>query len=120
MGSICKKILKLFKKVAERSKSYIFIRYAIVGYKLWDKEEREIKIARDIKFKKIWPDEIKKTVKKNNTINLFQKNEDEKKEENHFFVREDKEKDDVFKDTEKTKVEEEKIITESQEQGWRE
>lgn len=47
------KILKPLKKLNERNKSYIFIGYAPTGYRLWNKEKRKIKIARDVKFKEI-------------------------------------------------------------------
>lgn len=39
------------KKLDERSKKYIFVEYTPAKYRLWDPEEKKIKIATDIKFK---------------------------------------------------------------------
>lgn len=51
------------KKLNERSEKCIFIGYALTGYKLWDKENWKIKIARDVKFKEETQDEVKKQEK---------------------------------------------------------
>lgn len=44
-------MLEPLKKLDERSKKYIFVEYAPAEYRLWNPEEKKIKIARDIKFK---------------------------------------------------------------------
>lgn len=44
-------MLETLKKLDERSKKYIFVEYAPAEYRLWDPEEKKIKIAKDIKFK---------------------------------------------------------------------
>lgn len=45
------KVLKPLKKLEQRSESYVFVGYASTGYRLWDKEKRKIKIARDVNFR---------------------------------------------------------------------
>lgn len=118
------KILKPLKKLDERSKSYIFIGYAPTGYRLWDKEKRKIKIARDVKFKDIIFEEIKKTVKRNR-INLFQEDELEEEEEedqgvlDQTPVEKNEEENDEFEDAEDTEIENEKTDNEDLKQELR-
>ena len=44
------KVLGSLKKFDERSKKFIFVGYAPVGYRLWDAGKRKIVIARDVVF----------------------------------------------------------------------
>lgn len=47
------KVLGHLKKLDKRSKKYIFVGYALNGYRLWDKEKQKIEIHRDVVFQPI-------------------------------------------------------------------
>lgn len=46
------KTLGPLRKLDKRSKSYVFVGYAPLGYQLWDPSKRKIIVARDVKFVK--------------------------------------------------------------------
>lgn len=68
------KTLGYLKKLDERSEKYLFIGYAINGYRLWDEEKKEVKIRRDVIFKKPIGENMK-LVKKKMSEDLLQDQE---------------------------------------------
>lgn len=84
----------------ERSKGYLFVVYALSGYRLWDAEKRKI-IARDVKFEetttgrnKMQPMTIHKEVEKEEgNQNLINDIEETEEQNEDTEIQEDQEED---------------------------
>lgn len=98
-------MLKYYKKLDERSKRYIHVKYAPLSYRLWDEEKRRIKIARDVKFRNETVKQTKIVNKKRKIIELQTEVEKEKEDFNELTREEDSEEE-VFEDVQESFAEE--------------